>query len=84
MTNKDQCDKFATDMAGRFEDFTKWAIENWPDSGASLLPSDFSESRKEIARILGDKLSASQLNKPPPDNADSSAQYVQMNPMPWP
>ena len=51
MKNKEQCDQFAVEMAGRFEDFAKWAIEHWPSGGYPLLQSDFSESRKEVARL---------------------------------
>ncbi len=84
MANKEQCDRFAVEMAGRFEDFAKWAIENWPNSDYPLLQSDFSEARKEIGRILGGRLNESQTNKPASDGAGSSDQYVNMNPAPWP
>lgn len=84
MTNKEQCDRFAADMAARFEDFTKWALENWPNSDYPLLPSDFDESRKEVARILGPRLTESQSTAGASDPGGDSEQYINMNPAPWP
>jgi hypothetical protein len=84
MTNKETCDHFAVEMAIRFEDFTKWAMENWPNGNYPLLQSDFSESRKEVGRILGVKLNEGQTNRPASDDAGESGQYVNMNPAPWP
>lgn len=84
MTNKEQCDKFASEMAQRFEDFVKWTIENWPDKEHPLLQSDFSESRKEIGHVLGVKLNEGQTSASPSPSAENSAQYVNVNPAPWP
>ncbi|MES2536535.1 MAG: hypothetical protein V4632_11755 [Pseudomonadota bacterium] len=81
MASKETSDKFAAEMGRRFDDFTKWAIENWPHENYPLLASDFSESRKEIAAILGARLSEGQSALPPPSGDD---QYVSVNPAPWP
>jgi hypothetical protein len=84
MADKEQCDKFADEMARRFEDFTQWAIDNWPNKDFPLLQSDFSESRKEIGHILGARLSESQEAPPPSPAAENSPRYINMNPAPWP
>ncbi|HEV7617659.1 MAG TPA: hypothetical protein VGO51_06100 [Burkholderiaceae bacterium] len=84
MANKEQYDKFADEMARRFEDFTQWAIDNWPNKDFPLLQSDFSESRKEIGHILGARLNESQEAPPPSPAAENSPQYINMNPAPWP
>jgi hypothetical protein len=84
MANKEECDRFANEMAHRFEEFTNWAIENWPNKNTPLLSSDFSESRKEIGQILGPRLSEGRTDLPESPSEDSSTQYVQTNPAPWP
>ena len=84
MATKEQCDRFANEMAHRFEDLTKWAIENWPNKDTPLLSSDFSESRKEIGQILGPRLSEGRTDLHEPTSEDSSPQYVQTTPAPWP
>jgi hypothetical protein len=84
MSSKEQRDKFADETAQRFEDFVKWTIENWPDQEHPLLQSDFSESRQELGHILGVKLSEAQAGAPSPQSDDNSAQYVNVNPAPWP
>lgn len=81
MATKEECDKYAAELAQKFEDLTKWAIQNWPKREFPLLQSDFDASRKEIGQILGPKLGEG-------DGVTSSSnqpnQYVDMNPMPWP
>jgi hypothetical protein len=84
MANKEQCDRFANEMAYRFEDLVKWAIENWPNKDTPLLSSDFSESRKEIAQILGPRLSEGRTDLPGSSSEERFAQYVQTTPAPWP
>ncbi|MDB5764671.1 MAG: hypothetical protein JWQ21_3666 [Herminiimonas sp.] len=84
MADKQASDRFAAEMAARFDDFTKWAIENWPNKDLPLLQSDFSESRKEIALMLGGRLSEGQTAGPGAPPAEDSGQYVNMNPAPWP
>lgn len=84
MATKEQCDRYATEMAHRFEDLVKWAIETWPNKDTPLLSSDFSESRKEIGLILGPRLSEGRTDLPEFPGDDDSAQYVQTTPAPWP
>ncbi len=83
MATKEQCDRYADEVAARFEAFARWAIENWPNKDAPLMSSDFAESRKEIGLILGSRLSEAQTETPSMRKGDHR-QYVQMNPAPWP
>jgi hypothetical protein len=91
MANKEECDRFAAEMARRFDEFTAWARSNWPNKDFPLLDSDFDASRKEMQQILGDRLNegrdeASQAGAGGvgPRADDGSVQYVNMNPAPWP
>ena len=82
MASKQEYDQYAVELYQRFEDFTKWAIANWPKKDFPLLLSDFDASRREISDIIGPKLGD------PEDEAGQSgkdaAPFVDMNPMPWP
>lgn len=84
MASKQECDRFAAEMAQRFEEFTKWAKEQWPNKEYPLLDSDFDASRKELRQILGDRLSEGQQSAVGPRADDGTVQYVNMNPAPWP
>jgi hypothetical protein len=83
MASKEECDRYAIEMARRFEEFTKWAVENWPVKDAPLQSFDFSESRKEIGQILGPRLLEGRTDLPESPSEDS-ARYRQINPTPWP
>lgn len=83
MTTKDDYDRFAAEMVRRFEDFTTWAKENWPDTQSPLLDSDFASMRKEIAEMVGPRLGDS-YGENAPEPADHTTQYVNVTPMPWP
>lgn len=80
MASKNECDKFAAEVARRFDEFTRWTIEQWPHKSHPLQQSDFSASRREIAGILGDKLSADHDDSP----SAGGPQYFNVNPAPWP
>ncbi len=84
MASKEQCDRFATEMAHRFEEFTTWAVEHWPNKDTPLLSSDFAESRKEIGHILGSRLNEGRSDLTEPSGNDDGGQFVQMTPAPWP
>jgi hypothetical protein len=85
MASKEQCDNYATELTERFERLTQWAIENWPKKEFPLLRSDFTESRKEIAQIIGPKLGDCNADDTSaPAQQDDSAPFLDMNPMPWP
>lgn len=89
MASKEQCDRYAAEMTQRFDEFVKWAIDNWPREDFPLLKSDFNQSRREIGQILGAKLGESDGSDEHDDNmspsgSGRSGQYVDMNPMPWP
>jgi len=83
MASKAECDCYATELSRRLEELINWAVTHWPNERYPLLPSDFSESRREISRILGPKLGdgeAANRTKA----AKPNAQYRNVNPMPWP
>lgn len=82
MASKEACDDYAAELTRRFDELTKWAIENWPKKEYPLLFSDFSEARREISQILGSKLGDAQEAAPGAGTQDG--QYIEMNPMPWP
>jgi hypothetical protein len=82
MARKEDLDRYAAEVAQRFEDLIDWAMENWPNKNFPLMQSDFAQSRKEIAAILGDKLGEGDMDPLPCD--DGSHQYIDMNPAPWP
>ncbi len=83
MASKQECDRYATEVARRFEEFTSWAITNWPEKNFPLLSSDFIESRREVGMILGSKLHEGQ-SVPSSTAHSDNGQYVDMNPAPWP
>lgn len=84
MASKEECDRFADEMAHRFEDLVQWAIENWPNKNTPLLSSDFSESRKEIGLILGPRLTEARTDLPELPDEGNATPYVQTTPAPWP
>jgi hypothetical protein len=86
MAGKEERDRYAAEFARRFEDLIQWAQDNWPVTNAPLLPSDFSESRKELQSILGEKLQSGEEHQETTDAPpnDGSIQYVNINPAPWP
>lgn len=83
MATKAECDQYAVELAQKFEDLTKWAIQNWPKPEFPLLQSDFDASRKEIGQILGPKLGEGE-GEESTSPSNEPKQYVDMNPMPWP
>jgi len=86
MSDKEIRDQFAKELARRFDEFTAWAIENWPVKSFPLMQSDFVESGKELSKILGQKLAADEGenhgNMASPSELEP--QYVNVTPMPWP
>jgi hypothetical protein len=84
MASKEECDQYAAELTGRFEEFTQWAIDNWPNKESPLLRSDFNESRRELAQIAGPKLGEGDTDTSPSTKGDNAAPFIDMNPMPWP
>lgn len=80
-TSSDEASQYADELTRRFEEFTSWAISNWPQKNYPLLPSDFTESRREISVILGQRLHEGE-SLPSPDQG--GPQYLDVNPTPWP
>ncbi|HEY8607429.1 MAG TPA: hypothetical protein VIM12_10000 [Noviherbaspirillum sp.] len=84
MASKEECDHFAAQLAQRFEEYTKWALTNWPNKEFPLLPSDFDRSRQELSDILGPKLAAGETRRPDDGSSPEDGQYRDVTPMPWP
>lgn len=84
MAGKAEYDKYAAELTQRFDELTRWAMENWPRKDFPLLESDFSASRRELGEILGPKLGDGEDANPPSGPDDDSGQFIDMNPMPWP
>ncbi len=74
---------YADELVRRFEEFTGWAIANWPHKNYPLLESDFAEARREISVILGSRLQEGQ-SSPSAGLRPGEPQYIDTNPMPWP
>lgn len=83
MANKEQLDQYAEELVQRFDELTRWAIENWPHRNLPLMQSDFAESRREIAKIVGPRLGEGDPDAPP-SSPEPDRQYFDMNPAPWP
>lgn len=77
----DDASRYADELIRRFDEFTNWAINNWPQKNYPLLPSDFADSRREISVILGKRLHEGE-SLPPPEQG--GPQYLDVNPSPWP
>lgn len=84
MASKAECDQYAADLAKRFDELTRWAIEHWPRRDFPLLESDFSAARRELGEILGPKLGDGDDLHGLPQSDKDAGQYIDMNPMPWP
>nr|WP_315217425.1 hypothetical protein [uncultured Duganella sp.] len=83
MVNEDTRREFVNELWQRFEELQRWAEENWPDKEHPLSSADFVESRKEI---LGLRNPAQAPGGLPTDREpeQGGAQYVNVNPAPWP
>ena len=83
MVNEDTRRQFVNELWQRFEELQQWAEENWPDQENPLSSADFVESRKEI---LGPRNPAQAPGGLPADREpeQGGAQYVNLNPAPWP
>lgn len=94
MAGKEERDRYAQELTHRFEEFTRWAIANWPDRRFPLLDSDFAGSRREIAQIAGPKLAEGETDEQESAGVQSgntapgipvnAKQYVDVTPAPWP
>lgn len=94
MASKAEHDRYAQELNHRFEDFTRWAIVNWPDKRFPLVESDFRESRRELAQIAGPKLGEGEpgeveVERPSAGNTApgipvDAKQFVDVTPAPWP
>lgn len=84
MATKEQLDRFADELVQRFDELTKWAIENWPNRDFPLMQSDFAESRRELSKIVGPKLGEGNPDDPAEPPQGEQREYIDQNPTPWP
>ena len=84
MASKEECDRYAAQVVQRYEEFTKWAIANWPRKDVPLIPSDFEQSRKELSEILGPQLGEGDATPPRPQGSPGGGPFRDVTPMPWP
>ncbi|MYM27692.1 hypothetical protein GTP58_05110 [Duganella sp. CY15W] len=83
MDNEDARRRFISELWQRFEQLQAWAVENWPDQEHPLSSADFVESRKEILGLRNpSQAPAGQPADREPEQG--GAQYVDLNPAPWP
>jgi hypothetical protein len=83
VANTEDNAKYADEVVRRFEEFTSWAIANWPQKNYPLMPSDFAESRREISVILGRRLQEGE-DSAAPTPEQGGPQYTDVTPAPWP
>lgn len=94
MPTKQECDGYAVAVVEHFDEFVKWATLHWPGQHSPLGTDDFSAGRRELSALLGSRLDSvvdgeskadkDDISSAAAETADSSAQYVNMNPAPWP
>jgi len=87
MDNEEVRRQFIGELWQRFEQLQAWAVENWPDKEHPLTSADFVESRKEILGLRNPEQAPGGgpgrlLSEPEPEQG--GAQYVDLNPAPWP
>ncbi|OFA01720.1 hypothetical protein [Duganella sp. HH101] len=81
--------QFVNELWQRYEQLQQWAEESWPDREHPLSSADFVETRKEL---LGLRNPAQAPGRPASSAAQGDArepeqggaQYVDVNPTPWP
>jgi len=84
MPNNDQRDQYAAELNERYEAFVRWTKENWPNQESPLMDSDFAAARRELSLMCGARLGGGDRTADTGGSSDTSAQYVPVNPMPWP
>lgn len=73
--------QYATDLAARFQAYIDWAMSNWPGNTV-LDPAAFSASRHELTTLLATLGTDAQNSTDPA--TPGAAQFVPVDPMPWP
>lgn len=79
-TTPDQT-SYAQEIERRVDDLIRWSVDNAPADFEKLSVDDFAEVRKKfcfIAQGGGNPLEQE------PEPEEGGAQYVSMNPAPWP
>ena len=80
----DRMKTFGIEMKARFEAFTAWAIDQWPDTSHPLARTDFDVARKEIETLAEGRQDIGERNAEIPEPSENGPQYVNVNPTPWP
>lgn len=84
MATNDEYAQFGIEMKRHFEEFTAWAIANWPDKSAPLSNADFDIVRKKIASLADHNIDIAEHVAATPDPSESGPQYINVTPNPWP
>lgn len=73
--------QYAADLTARFQAYVDWAASNWP-GGTVLDPAAFDASRHELETLLASLGTDAQNSTDPA--TPGAAQFVPVDPMPWP
>ncbi|WP_175626375.1 MULTISPECIES: hypothetical protein [Oxalobacteraceae] len=84
MASQDEATYFENELKQRFDELVLWAVRNRPYTGASLKPTDFDDSWKQIARLTREGIDLGKRNAAVPEPSENGPQYVNSNPAPWP
>jgi hypothetical protein len=84
MADTEDTAQFGAEMKQRFEEFTSWAIEHWPDKSHPLSRTDFDAARKQISILADGRQDIGDKNAEIPEPSEDGPQYVNVNPAPWP
>ena len=81
---------FINELWQRYEQLQQWAEENWPDKEHPLSSADFVETRKELlglrnpAQAPGRPAARGDAQGDAREPEQGGAQYIDVNPTPWP
>lgn len=76
--------QFINELWQRFEQLQQWAEQNWPDTDNPLSSADFVETRKELLGLRNPAQAPGGTLPHDREPEQGGAQYVDMNPAPWP
>ncbi|HAT33756.1 MAG TPA: hypothetical protein DCW29_23820 [Janthinobacterium sp.] len=77
--------QFVNELWGRFEELQRWALAHWPDSAHPLSAANFVQARQEILALgRTPRPSGEQPSTPQAEPSAGGAQYIDVDPTPWP